>query len=203
MICLAKALSGGLVPIGALLVSRAAFDRVFDGMERAVRHGSTFGGNDLAAAAALATLRVLDEEDLVGALERLGRAAARAHAPARRALRGRARRARAGADVGDRVRAALGRRRAAAVGERRAPPAGAVRAARDGAAVPRAPHLLPGRRPSHERDQGAAGADGRGGRDPPLRRRAGARRSPRAERYPAALARFGLRTGIRAARARR
>ena len=51
MICLAKALSGGLVPIGAVLVSRAAFERVFDGMERAVRHGSTFGGNDLAAAA--------------------------------------------------------------------------------------------------------------------------------------------------------
>ncbi len=72
IVCLSKALSGGLVPIGAVLVSRAAFDRVFDGMERAVRHGSTFGGNDLAAAAALATLRVLDEEGLVGRAERLG-----------------------------------------------------------------------------------------------------------------------------------
>jgi ornithine--oxo-acid transaminase len=72
MICLAKALSGGLVPVGAVLVSRAAFDRVFDGMERAVRHGSTFGGNDLAAAAALATLRVLDQEGLTARAERLG-----------------------------------------------------------------------------------------------------------------------------------
>jgi ornithine--oxo-acid transaminase len=72
MVCLSKALSGGLVPIGAVLVSRAAFDRVFDGMERAVRHGSTFGGNDLAAAAALATLRVLDEEGLVARAQRLG-----------------------------------------------------------------------------------------------------------------------------------
>jgi ornithine--oxo-acid transaminase len=72
MVCLAKALSGGLVPIGAVLVSRAAFERVFDGMERAVRHGSTFGGNDLAAAAALATLRVLDEEQLVERSARLG-----------------------------------------------------------------------------------------------------------------------------------
>src|SRR5450759_254168 len=72
MICLSKALSGGLVPIGAVLVSRAAFDRVFDGMERAVRHGSTFGGNDLAAAAALATLRVLDAERLVARAEHLG-----------------------------------------------------------------------------------------------------------------------------------
>ena len=72
MVCLAKALSGGLVPIGALLVSRAAFDRVFDGMERAVRHGSTFGGNDLAAAAGLATLRVLDSEGLIERARRMG-----------------------------------------------------------------------------------------------------------------------------------
>ncbi len=72
LICLSKALSGGLVPIGAVLVSREAFDSVFDGMERAVRHGSTFGGNDLAAAAALATLKVLDDEGLVARAERLG-----------------------------------------------------------------------------------------------------------------------------------
>jgi ornithine--oxo-acid transaminase len=72
MICLAKALSGGFVPIGAVLVSRAAFDRVFDGMERAVRHGSTFGSNDLAAAAALATLRVLDRDGLIARAERMG-----------------------------------------------------------------------------------------------------------------------------------
>jgi ornithine--oxo-acid transaminase len=72
MICLAKALSGGFVPIGAVLVSRAAFDRVFDGMERAVRHGSTFGTNDLAAAAALATLKVLDRDGLIARADRLG-----------------------------------------------------------------------------------------------------------------------------------
>ena len=72
MICLAKALSGGLVPTGAVLVSREAFDRVFDGMERAVRHGSTFGGNDLAAAAALATLRVMDRDGVVAQAERMG-----------------------------------------------------------------------------------------------------------------------------------
>jgi ornithine--oxo-acid transaminase len=72
MVCLSKALSGGIVPIGALLVSRAAFDRVFDGMERAVRHGSTFAGNDLAAAAALATLRVLERDRVVAHAERMG-----------------------------------------------------------------------------------------------------------------------------------
>jgi ornithine--oxo-acid transaminase len=72
MICLSKALSGGFIPIGALLVSRAAFDKVFDRMKRAVRHSSTFAGNDLAAAAALATLRALDREDLVARAERMG-----------------------------------------------------------------------------------------------------------------------------------
>jgi ornithine--oxo-acid transaminase len=72
VVCVAKALSGGLMPIGAVLVSRAAFDRVFDGMERAVRHGSTFGGNDLAAAAGLATLRVLEREGLVERAARMG-----------------------------------------------------------------------------------------------------------------------------------
>lgn len=72
LICLSKALSGGLVPIGAVLVSRTAFDKVFDGMERAVRHGSTFGGNDLAAAAALATITVLEQEGLIERAERLG-----------------------------------------------------------------------------------------------------------------------------------
>jgi ornithine--oxo-acid transaminase len=71
--CLAKALSGGFVPVGAVLASRQAFDAVFDGMERAVRHGSTFGGNDLAAAAALATLRVVDREQLVERSARMGR----------------------------------------------------------------------------------------------------------------------------------
>lgn len=72
MICVSKALSGGFVPIGGVLVSRTAFDRVFDGMERAVRHGSTFGTNDLAAAAALATLRVLDRDGVIEHAREMG-----------------------------------------------------------------------------------------------------------------------------------
>jgi ornithine--oxo-acid transaminase len=72
IITMAKALSGGFVPIGAVLVSRQAFDRVFDGMERAVRHSSTFGGNDLAAGAALATLRVFERDGIIARAERMG-----------------------------------------------------------------------------------------------------------------------------------
>ena len=86
MVCLAKALSGGLVPIGAVLVSRAAFEKVFDGMERAVRHGSTFGGNDLAAAAGLATLRGARSRGPDRPCRADGGTAARADQPAGRAL---------------------------------------------------------------------------------------------------------------------
>jgi ornithine--oxo-acid transaminase len=72
MVTLAKALSGGFVPVGALLASRAVFDATFDSMERSVVHGSTFGGGDLAAAAALAALAVLDREQLVARARNLG-----------------------------------------------------------------------------------------------------------------------------------
>jgi ornithine--oxo-acid transaminase len=72
IVCVAKALSGGFAPIGGVLVSAAVRDRVFDGMERGVRHGSTFGGNDFAAGAALATLSVIEREGLVARSARLG-----------------------------------------------------------------------------------------------------------------------------------
>ncbi|MFN7022824.1 MAG: aspartate aminotransferase family protein, partial [Phycisphaerales bacterium] len=51
MILLAKALSGGHVPVGALLTRKDIFDRLFNRMDRAVVHGSTFAKNDLAMAA--------------------------------------------------------------------------------------------------------------------------------------------------------
>ncbi|HEX4035012.1 MAG TPA: aminotransferase class III-fold pyridoxal phosphate-dependent enzyme [Solirubrobacteraceae bacterium] len=72
MICVAKALSGGFVPVGGVLVSEAVRERVFDGMERGVRHGSTFGGNDMAAAAGLATLAVIEREGLIERAASLG-----------------------------------------------------------------------------------------------------------------------------------
>src|SRR5436190_7467634 len=73
LVTLSKALSGGYVPVGAVLASRDVFDSVFDSMRHAVAHGSTFGPNDLASAAGLATLSVLDDEALVERSARLGR----------------------------------------------------------------------------------------------------------------------------------
>jgi ornithine--oxo-acid transaminase len=68
----AKAISGGYVPSGACLFRKEVFDRVFDSMEHAVRHGSTFAPNDLAMVAGLATLHELDERALVERSRRLG-----------------------------------------------------------------------------------------------------------------------------------
>jgi ornithine--oxo-acid transaminase len=72
MVVLAKSLSGGHVPIGAVLTRKRIFDRVFDRMDRAVVHGSTFAKNDLAMAAGLATLEVIENERLVEQAARVG-----------------------------------------------------------------------------------------------------------------------------------
>lgn len=65
MIVIAKALSGGHVPVGAVLTRKWIFDKVFDRMDRAVVHGSTFSKNDMAMAAGVATLQVMKDERLV------------------------------------------------------------------------------------------------------------------------------------------
>jgi ornithine--oxo-acid transaminase len=65
VVLLSKALSGGHVPVGALLTRKNIFDKIFNQMDRAVVHGSTFAKNDLAMAAGIATLEVLEAEKLI------------------------------------------------------------------------------------------------------------------------------------------
>lgn len=72
IVLLSKSLSGGHVPVGAVLTRKWIFDKVFDRMDRAVVHGSTFSKNDLAMAAGLATLEVIEAEKLMQNAERLG-----------------------------------------------------------------------------------------------------------------------------------
>ncbi len=72
IVLLAKSLSGGFIPVGAVLTRRWIFNRVFDRMDRAVVHGSTFAKNDMAMAAGLATLDVMAAEQLVERAARLG-----------------------------------------------------------------------------------------------------------------------------------
>ena len=81
MVTVSKALSGGYVPVGATLCSADVFDRVYSKMERAVVHSTTFGRNQLAMVAGLATLQTLDDEGLVERAGAAGEAFTRALEP--------------------------------------------------------------------------------------------------------------------------
>lgn len=72
ILILSKSLSGGAVPIGATLSRKAIWDRAYGNIDTFALHTSTFGGGNLAAAAGLATLDVLAEEDLAGNAARVG-----------------------------------------------------------------------------------------------------------------------------------
>jgi ornithine--oxo-acid transaminase len=65
MVLLSKALSGGYMPVSAVLMRKSAFDKVLDRMDRALVMVSTFAENNLAMAAGIATLDVLASERLV------------------------------------------------------------------------------------------------------------------------------------------
>src|SRR6266699_963247 len=72
IVLLSKVLSGGHVPVSAALMRRPIFEKMFDRMDRAVVHGSTFAKNDLAMAAGIATLDVLERERLIENAARIG-----------------------------------------------------------------------------------------------------------------------------------
>lgn len=69
IICLAKALAGGTIPMGAMITREEAMD-----WERGA-HASTFGGNLVACAAALAGLEILEKEKLTERAADLGKIA--------------------------------------------------------------------------------------------------------------------------------
>jgi ornithine--oxo-acid transaminase len=65
LVTVAKALSGGYVPVGAVIAKSTVVEKVFDKLDRAVVHSSTFGQNALAMTAGLATLHTIDQEGIV------------------------------------------------------------------------------------------------------------------------------------------
>jgi len=67
ILILGKALSGGVYPVSAVLSNNAIMDVIKPG-----QHGSTFGGNPIAAAVAIAALEVIRDENLAENAERLG-----------------------------------------------------------------------------------------------------------------------------------
>ncbi|WP_428742740.1 ornithine--oxo-acid transaminase [Tenacibaculum sp.] len=68
ILILGKALSGGAYPVSAVLANDSIMNVIRPG-----NHGSTFGGNPVAAAVAIAALEVVKEEKLAENAERLGK----------------------------------------------------------------------------------------------------------------------------------
>ncbi|MEW1724603.1 aspartate aminotransferase family protein [Streptomyces sp. NPDC093109] len=65
LVCVAKALSGGYVPVGATLGKDWIFKKVYSSMDRVLVHSASFGSNAQAMAAGLAVLSVMADEEIV------------------------------------------------------------------------------------------------------------------------------------------
>ena len=65
IVTVAKALSGGYVPVGAMLATEKVFGSVYSSMDRVMVHSTTFKAGPLAMAAGLAALSVIDDEGLL------------------------------------------------------------------------------------------------------------------------------------------
>ncbi len=72
IVVLAKALSAGLVPVGAVLCKKWIHEKVFSSMQRSVVHSSTFSQGSFAMAAGLAALDVIDRHQLIKRAEVYG-----------------------------------------------------------------------------------------------------------------------------------
>jgi len=76
ILCLAKSLGGGIIPIGAFVTTVEIWDRSYGSIEKALLHTSTFGspgGNPRAAAAAITAINVIYEENLIETAYEMGR----------------------------------------------------------------------------------------------------------------------------------
>ncbi|WP_116214721.1 aspartate aminotransferase family protein [Streptomyces olivoreticuli] len=65
LVCVAKALSGGYVPVGATLGKDWIFKKVYSSMDRVLVHSASFGSNAQAMAAGLAVLSVMEDAQVV------------------------------------------------------------------------------------------------------------------------------------------
>ncbi|MCY6483328.1 aspartate aminotransferase family protein [Clostridium aestuarii] len=72
IMCLAKSLSGGVIPIGCIAVEEILWKDTYGKVKNAKLPSSTFGGNTLACAAGIKTLSILKEEELYKRAENLG-----------------------------------------------------------------------------------------------------------------------------------
>ena len=190
IVTVAKALSGGFVPVGAMLAKGWIFEKVFSSMDRVMVHSTTFKGGVLAMTAGLASLAVLDDEGLVENAARTGEAFRAGLVALARAVRGARRRARPRPDDRPGVRQAVLAARPDQLEHAAEGPGGAVRPDGGRRAVPAAPHPHPGLRRPHGSDQADPAADDRRHRGQAVQRRL--RRGP-GGRQPSPRPDLGLR----------
>ena len=74
MISCAKALSAGMQPISALLINQRVFKAMLDESRKLgnFAHGFTYAGHPVTTAVAMETLRIYDEMDMIGHVQRVG-----------------------------------------------------------------------------------------------------------------------------------
>lgn len=72
IMCLAKSLGGGMMPIGACMTTEKVFKKAYGSMDKCLLHTTTFGGNSLAMAAGIAAIELLVEDRLDERAEEMG-----------------------------------------------------------------------------------------------------------------------------------
>jgi len=72
IMCVAKSLGGGVMPIGAFVTTPEVWEKAFGGMEKCLLHTSTFGGNTMACAAGIASINAILEKKLPEHARKMG-----------------------------------------------------------------------------------------------------------------------------------
>ncbi|KJF25484.1 aspartate aminotransferase family protein [Clostridium aceticum] len=73
ILCMAKSLGGGVMPIGAYITSEEIWSKAYGTLEKCLLHTSTFGGNTWACAAGIATIEYIYDSHLVEETQRKGK----------------------------------------------------------------------------------------------------------------------------------
>jgi len=72
MVLISKSLSGGMVPVGAVVMREKIYKKVYSDMNRCMVHSSTFGGGGLPMACGLASFHIIDTESLAENADEIG-----------------------------------------------------------------------------------------------------------------------------------
>ncbi|MDI3480885.1 MAG: putrescine aminotransferase [Tepidanaerobacteraceae bacterium] len=72
IMCVAKSIGGGVMPLGAFITTAEVWEKAFGGMEKCLLHTSTFGGNTMACAAGIAAISAIVEKNLPERAQKMG-----------------------------------------------------------------------------------------------------------------------------------